>query len=187
MMSEFSISFHIRLDSIQDVEARLLNAGLNGLIFGPANGWMTFVPYGGANPFEYANIDWFAENLGKLIGCTVLGYCFGEDHGWMFSMARADQPLVKFACWWDPTAPTTIERDQFDASALEPYVSSDRLEPVLREFDQISAAREQPAYRFAQLLGLPAYKWLSPHLVQEDTQEFLAHGGREIGTKPPGA
>jgi len=40
--------------------------------------------------------------------------------------------------------------------------------------------------RFAELLGLPAYEWLSPHLVQDDTPHFLAHGAREIGTKPPG-
>ena len=183
-MSEFSISFHIRVDDRADVEALLLGAKLGGLVFGPANGWLTFVPYGGANPFEYVDGDWFAESLCNVTGCRVLFYCYGEDHGWTFSLLRPDQPLVKFACWWDPSA--SVERDQFDPQALAPFVALDRLEPVLREFDAMAALHERPAHRFAELLGLPAYEWLSPHLVQDDTPHFLAHGAREIGTKPPG-
>jgi hypothetical protein len=35
------------------------------------------------------------------------------------------------------------------------------------------------------LLGLPAYKWLSPELAQRHTADFLAQGGRKLGTKPP--
>lgn len=71
-MSEFSISFHIRVDDRTDVEALLLGAKLSGLVFGPANGWLTFVPYGGANPFEYVDGDWFAESLCNVTGCPVL-------------------------------------------------------------------------------------------------------------------
>lgn len=68
-MSEFSISFHIRANDSDDVEARFLRAKLSGLVFGPANGWLTFVPYGGANPFAYVDGDWFAENLSNVTGC----------------------------------------------------------------------------------------------------------------------
>jgi hypothetical protein len=97
-MSEFSISFHIRVNDSDDVEARLLRAKLSGLVFGPANGWLTFVPYGGANPFAYVDGDWFAENLSNVTGCPVLSYCYGEDRGWTFSLVRPDQPLIKYAC-----------------------------------------------------------------------------------------
>jgi hypothetical protein len=42
-MSEFSISFHIRFG---DGHEELLRAAkLSGVTFGPANGWLTFVPY----------------------------------------------------------------------------------------------------------------------------------------------
>lgn len=97
---------------------------------------------------------------------------------------RPDKPLVKYACWWDPSS--SVERDQFDPGALAPFIAPDRLEPVLCEFDAMTALHERPAQRFAELLGLPAYEWLSPHLVQDDTHHFLGHGGREVGTKPPG-
>jgi len=96
---------------------------------------------------------------------------------------RPDQPLIKFAYWWDPSS--SVERDQFDPQALARFVALDRLEPLLREFDAMAALHERPAQRFAALLGLPAYEWLPPHLVQDDSQHFLAHGAREIGTKPP--
>jgi len=151
-MSEFSISFHIRVDDRADVEALLLGAKLGGLVFGPANGWLTFVPYGGANPFEYVDGDWFAESLCNVTGCRVLFYCYGEDHGWTFSLLRPDQPLVKFACWWDPSA--SVERDQFDPQALAPFVALDRLEPVLREFDAMAALHERPLCRTARSPGL---------------------------------
>jgi hypothetical protein len=183
-MSEFSLSFHIRLDDRHGAEALLLGANLSGILFGPANGWLTFVPYGGGNPYEYGIGDAFAESLCNLTGRPVLSYCYGEDHGWMFNLARPDQPQVKYACWWDP-APS-VESDQFDARALADFVALDQLKPVLREFDHMAAAREQPAYRFAELLGLPAYQWLSPHLVHVDTPYFLDRGGREVGTRPPG-
>jgi hypothetical protein len=71
--------------------------------------------------------------------------------------------------------------------ALAEFIALDRLEPELREFDHLAAAHERPAHRFAELLGLPAYEWLSPHLVQDDAQYFLGLGGREVGTKPSGS
>jgi hypothetical protein len=44
-MSEFSISFHIRLGDGHEVSKLLPAAKLSGVTFGPANGWLTFVPY----------------------------------------------------------------------------------------------------------------------------------------------
>ena len=39
------------------------------------------------------------------------------------------------------------------------------------------------AYGFAEALGLPAYRWLSPLLVEGDTRHFLKYGGRRLGRK----
>lgn len=184
-MSEFSVSYHVRLGEGHDVPGLLRQAKLSGIIFGPANGWLTFVPYANLARYQKADGPRFAEYLSGLTGLTVLHYCFAEDHGWQFAIARNDRPLIQFACWWDPVR--AVERDQFDALALASLPGSDSLEPLLRSFDQKEAMDAQPAYRFAELLALPAYKWLSPELVQEQTQDLLDQGGRKLGTKPASA
>jgi hypothetical protein len=184
-MSEFSTSYHIRVGDSHDVQKQLRQAKLSGLVFGPAHGWLTFVPY--ANLANYRNAEGasFAEHLARLTGLAVLHYSYAEDHGWTFALARPEGPLVKFACWWEPHP--TVERDPFDSGAFASIVPPDAVEPLLRAFDQAEAMREQPAYRFAELLGLPAYKWLSPELAQEQTQDLLDQAGRKLGTKPPSA
>jgi hypothetical protein len=184
-MSEFSTSYHIRVGDSHDVQKQLRQAKLSGLVFGPAHGWLTFVPY--ANLANYRNAEGasFAEHLARLTGLAILHYSYAEDHGWTFALARPEGPLVKFACWWEPHP--TVERDQFDSGAFASIVPPDAVEPLLRAFDQAEAMREQPAYRFAELLGLPAYKWLSPELAQEQTQDLLDQAGRKLGTKPPSA
>jgi hypothetical protein len=184
-MSEFSISYHVRIGDCHEVQKLLRQAKLSGVIFGPANGWLTFVPYADSVKYRKADGPNFADYLSRLTGLPVLHYCYAEDHGWTFALARADCPLVQFACWWDPRP--TIERDQFDSLALAPFVASELLEPLLRSFDHKEAMQEQPAYRLAELLGLPAYKWLSPELAQEHTQDLLDQAGRKLGTKPAGA
>lgn len=181
-MSEFSISYHVRIGDKHEVQKLLRQAKLSGVIFGPANGWLTFVPYANSPKYRNADGSGFADYLSKLTGLAVLHYCYAEDHGWSFALARADRALVQFACWWDPHP--TIERDQFDSLALAPIIMPDLPEQLLRSFDHRDAMQEEPAYRFAELLGLPAYKWLSPELAQDRTQELLDRAGRKFGTKP---
>lgn len=184
-MSEFSVSYHVRVGEGREVQKLLRHAKLSGVIFGPANGWLTFVPYAGSARYRQADGPGFADYLSRLTGLAVLHYCYAEDHGWTFALARGERPLVQFACWWDPRP--TIERDQFDPLALAPFVATDVLEPLLRSFDHNEAVYAQPAYQFAELLGLPAYKWLSPELAQDQTQDLLDQAGRKLGTKPAGA
>jgi hypothetical protein len=181
-MSEFSISYHVRADDSREVQKLLRHAKLGGVTFGPANGWLTFVPYAESSQYRNEGGPRFADYLSKLTGLTTLHYCYAEDHGWTFALAHANRPLVQFACWWDPSP--TVERDQFDPLALIPLVKLDLVEPLLRSFDHKEAMSAQPAYRFAELLGLPAYKWLSPELAQDHTPDLLEQGGRKLGTKP---
>jgi hypothetical protein len=182
-MSEFSVSYHLRVGDRGEVQKLLRQAKLSGVIFGPANGWLTFVPY--ANLAKYRNADGpsFAVYLSTLTGLTVLHYCYAEDHGWTFALARTGHPLVQFACWWNPQP--TVERDQFDPLALAPIIMPNLLEPMLRSFDHKEAEHEEPAYRFAELLGLPAYKWLSPELAQNQTEDLLDQAGRKIALPQP--
>lgn len=183
-MSEISISYHVRANDSREVQKLLRHAKLGGVAFGPANGWLTFVPYAEASRYRNDDGPRFADYLSKLTGLTTLYYCYAEDHGWTFALARANLPLVQFACWWDPSP--TVERDQFDPLALVPLVKLNLVEPLLRSFDHKEAMSAQPAHRFAELLGLPAYRWLSPELAQDHTSDLLEQGGRKLGTKPPG-
>ncbi|WFU26010.1 hypothetical protein QA649_07315 [Bradyrhizobium sp. CB1717] len=184
-MSEFSVSYHIRLGEGIDAQKLLRQAKAAGIVFGPANGWLTFVPYAGLAAYRSAGEARFADHLAKLTGLPVLYYCYAEDHGWSFALADKERPLVQFACWWDPQP--VVERDQFDPLALAPFVAMEALEPLLRPFNHEEAMGAQPAYRFGELLGLPAYQWQSPDLAQNDTQDLLDRAGRKLGTKPAGA
>lgn len=184
-MSEFSVSYHIRLGEGSDVQKLLRQAKASGVVFGPANGWLTFIPYAGLAVYRDGGEARFADYLTKLTGLPVLYYCYAEDHGWSFALARKEEPLVQFACWWDPQL--AVERDQFVPLALAPFVATEALEPLLRSFDNREAMQAQPAYRFGELLGLPAYEWLSPDLAQDHTQDLLERAGRKLGTKPASA
>ncbi|MDX3971732.1 MAG: PepSY domain-containing protein [Bradyrhizobium sp.] len=184
-MSEFSVSYHIRLGEGIDAQKLLRQAKAAGIVFGPANGWLTFVPYAGLAAYRSAGEARFADYLATLIGLPVLYYCHAEDCGWSFALAGNERPLVQFACWWDPQP--AVELDQFDPFALAPFVATEALEPLLRPFDAEEAMLVRPADRFGELLGLPAYQWLSPDLAQDRTQDLLDRAGRKLGAKPASA
>ena len=186
---ELSISYHLRVADGREVLKVLRDARFSGVAFAPANGWLTFIPYANAAPYRDADGPLFADVLCKLTGRTVLYYCYAEDHGWAFALARPNSRLVQYACWWDPRP--TLERDQFDLLALSPFVGAALLDPRLGSFDPKAAAKEaatkeRSAYRFAELLRLPRYKRLSPQLAQDRSDDLVEQGGRKLGTKPPG-
>jgi hypothetical protein len=184
-MSEFSVSYHIRLAEGIDAQRLLRQAKAAGIVFGPANGWLTFVPYPGLSAYRSAGEARFADYLSNLTGLPVLYYCYAEDHGWSFALADSVRPPVQFACWWDQQP--AVELDQFDLLALAPFVATETLEPLLRSFNHEEATRTKPAVRFGELLGLPEYQWLSPDLAQDHTQDLLGRGGRKLGAKPASA
>jgi hypothetical protein len=183
-VSEFSSSFHIWTDNSADAEQRLRRSKVSGIVFGPADHWLTFVPYANLPAYrrrvEPAD---FTADLSRIVGCPVLHYRYAEDHGWTFALAQPRAAFQRFACWWGPVP--TVDRDGLDPDALAPFAQSEGIEPLLQALDRQSASVEQPAYRFAELLGLAAYKWLSPDLAQSRTADLLAQGGRKLGTRPP--
>jgi hypothetical protein len=182
-LSEFSTSYHIRTTDQRGVQQRLRQAKISGIAFGPANGWLTFVPYANLDALrssgDPAN---FAARLSHVLGAQVIHYNYAQDHGWGFTLAEAGRCISRFACWWDPTP--VVERDSVDLEALTPYATRQIIEPLLEPFEPHGESEDSPAYRFAELLGLPAYQWLSPDLAQRHTSDLLAQGGRKIGTKP---
>jgi hypothetical protein len=82
------------------------------------------------------------------------------------------------------TAWDTIERDHLDLTVLNDIIPWSQVESFL------VPGRNGPdgaprAYGFAQAVGLPAFRWLSPDLVEADTKHFLKNGGRRVGRRPP--
>lgn len=180
-MSEFSESYHIRTNDPADTKQRLRRARLAGIVFGPSNGWLTFIPYEDLKCFSQGSS--FAQQLSRVLGTVVLHYNYAEDYGWSFAVVQPDGSRDSFACWWEPEQ--AIERDQLDLRALTSFAPNEAIEPLLQQFDTATASRQKPAYRFAQLLRLLAYEWLSPHLAQHHTADLLSQGGSKVGTKPP--
>ena len=181
-MSEFSTSYHIRVDDDRGVQKLLREAKLAGVTFGPGGGWLTFVPYANSNLYRDGGGPQFAESLSRLTRRPVLYYLYAEDHGWALALALPDRPLTQHECIWD--SGSSVEQQQFDLSALNPFVTPGQLELLFALFGQDAAAQTELAYRFAELLGLPAYKWLSPELVRDQTDDYLKQGGRKLGLKP---
>jgi hypothetical protein len=179
-VSEFSSSIHIQTADAVETEKALLEAGYRGLVFGPKNGWLTFVPYadGDADIDQLAS---FSPRLSEAVGATILHYTYAEDHFWSFAVVRAGKATCVFACGWDPKL--EVSRDRLDMAVVQAFASSTDIEPFLK--DRICEGRPS-AYGFAKVLGLPAYEWLSPLLVEKDTQYFLKRGGRRLGRKKPG-
>lgn len=181
-MSEFSSSFHIRTSDAASAERRLAAARISGLAFGPANGWLTFVPYANSPGLDARDPVGAATALANAAGSFVLQYTYAEDHVWLLALVRPGEPVSSFASSWDPEP--RIERDRLDLTVLDDIVPRSQVEPFL------APARDGPdgtprAYGFAQAIGLPAFRWLSPDLIEADAKHFLQIGGRRVGRKPP--
>ena len=174
-MSEFSSSFHIRTDNPADTEQRLRRGKVSGLVFGPANRWLTFVPYANLQAY-HARVDPadFAADLSRIVGlsCPPLSLRRGPRLDLCSGATAYGRKPVRLlvgsgadgrARWMGP-------------EALSPFARLDAIEPLLQTLDRHATSEKAPAYRFAELMGLPAYKWLSPELAQERTVRFSGAG-----------
>jgi hypothetical protein len=77
-VSEFSSSFHIRTGDAALAERRLVAAKISGLAFGPANGWLTFVPFANSQGFDARDPVGAATALANATGSFVLQYTYAE-------------------------------------------------------------------------------------------------------------
>jgi hypothetical protein len=162
-------------------ERRLVAAKVSGLAFGPANGWLTFVPYANSQGFDARDPVGTATALANATGSFVLQYTYAEDHVWSLVLVRPGEPGSSFVSSWDPKPRT--ERDHLDLTLLDDILPKAQVEPFLAP-GRNSPDGEPRAYGFAQAVGLPAFRWLSPDLVEADTKHFLKNGGRRLGRRP---
>ncbi len=150
-MSEFSESFHLRAENAGQGIELLKATGFKGVVFKPQNGWVTIVPQ--TTPFGAVRAM-TSHNPG-----TLLHYVFGEDHGWTFSLYEQSESVIHYECIWD--SKLAIDDSQVDAEALGALVDPARrseLDDVLHPGpDDVRSAH----HRFADLIGLKHYEWLS--------------------------
>jgi len=155
---------------------------MSGLLFGPANGWLTFVPYPHSEGLpDIHDAVGASSAIALAAGETVLQYEYAEDHGWSFTLVTPNQSMATFACGWDQEPPSVF--DNLDRSALDGIVAATAIEPFLVASSAADDGTPH-AHGFAERLGLPAYRWLSPDYVEKDTQHFINAGARKMGRKP---
>ena len=96
-------------------------------------------------------------------------------------MVKPGQFLGLFSCAWDHE-PIAVY-DNLDRQTLEEIVHAPSVERFLRETEP-SVDKTPLAFGFAEAIGLPAYRWLSPRYIEKDTQHYVDAGARKIGRKP---
>lgn len=162
-MSEFSESYHLRSTDANEAVALLKRSGRKGYVFPPANGWVSFVA-------ENHNFEPDPAIVGANQG-LLLHYVSAEDHGWSFALFESTAEKCRFSCQWendveiDPSryvpANLGLSGLKIDDGELERIVSLDTIDDVIAE---------EPAKKFAELMGLPHYEWLSFDYVARDRQ-----------------
>jgi hypothetical protein len=166
-MSEFSESYHLRSERLEDAVELLRRAGLKGYVYQPANGWVTFLAEGGV--FEPD------QRIVAAAQHPLLHYVNAEDHGWSFSLFDKGHAVSRYSCEWDNEI--RFNDSGYSRAALQQLVPSvqpallDDFERWLRpgDFDQLLEA--EPARLLAQGLGLEHYEWLSYDYVHRDRQD----------------
>ena len=173
-MSEFSESYHLRSELVEDAVELLRRAKRKGYVFQPANGWVTFVAEEGV--FEPD------EQIVTAASQPLLHYVSAEDHGWSFTLFDRAKIVSGYRCDWDNEI--QVDDSQYSSGVFQQFAPS--MQPVLlaefeqrlhpNDFDELFAA--EPAKLLAQALGLEHYDWVS--------YDYVAPGFRDLPGDFPG-
>ena len=156
-MSEFSESYHLRSERLEDAIELLRRAKRKGYVYQPVNGWITFTVEAGQ----------FEPDMRVVAAANqpLLHYVCAEDHGWNFTLFDQANAVSAYRCDWDNEI--TIDDSKYERDVLLPFVPAgqlavfddfeSRLQP--QDFDELFEA--EPAKLFAQAIGLEHYDWTS--------------------------
>ena len=166
-MSEFSESYHLRTNNKDDGIALLNKMGARGIVFEQTNGWITVLPEGELN----SQIG----NVSSSFSGVVLHYMYAEDHAWMMNLFSNGLPISRFLCMWDPEF--NVQDDSLNVDAFADYLQSP---DTMQEFEKLFAIDNledlfevNPAYKFADLLGIEHYQWLGGHDLPSHADDIL--------------
>lgn len=156
-MSEFSDSYHLKTDNLDDGIALLQRAELDGYVYSPQGGWVTILPEG---PLFEPNEKLISANTGILVH-----YVYGEDYAWGMELYRGTHLVTCHQTEWEP--------DLYTPYVLDPVAIDAILGTALSDIDEDSANRlftpstmddiltEMPPYFFAKEIGLSNFKWVA--------------------------
>lgn len=154
-MSKFTESFHLRHSNENEAKRLLTAIGVQGIIYEETNGWTTVVPLDEHNS-QVANIS--AHFRG-----TVLHYLYDEDYAWMINLFSHSELISNYVSLWKPEyyiKDDLLNIDAFFKYLVTPDAQSEfKMIFVLDDFEEIFEVN--PAYRFAQLLGIKNYRRLN--------------------------
>jgi hypothetical protein len=166
-MSEFSESYHLRSERVEDAVELLRRAERKGYVFPAGNGWVTFVADEGV--FEPG------EHIVAAAKHPLLHYVCAEDHGWSFALFDHNESVSRYRCDWDDEI--RFDDSQYSREALQrivPSVQFADFEEQFRVDDLDELFEAEPAKLFAHALGLEHYEWLAYDYVANDFGEPTA-------------
>ncbi|HSY16964.1 MAG TPA: hypothetical protein VK815_01455 [Candidatus Acidoferrales bacterium] len=166
-MSEFSESYHLRSNRMEDAVELLQRAKLRGYVYQPVNGWVTFLAQDGVFEPDQRIVDATTKPL--------LHYVSAEDHGWSFVLFNEGNIVCRYRCDWDDDI--RFEDSEYSRAAIQQTVPSanpallDELEPLLQPEDFDDLFETEPSKLLARALGLEHYDWLSYEYMEADFTE----------------
>ncbi len=182
-MSQFSASFHIRATDQSSLGLRLRKAKFFGVLFPPAQGWCTFVP------FDEESVS--LESLVKKTGHVVLHYRHAEDHGWQFSVLSPTGGTTAYSATWDAETGINVESSSLDlhllAELISKEVGSEELHMLLASTPQSPEVMAATPGKFALALGLSNFEWMSPDYLLRDVRSGSTPQNALLIGKPPEA
>ncbi|HEX3037839.1 MAG TPA: hypothetical protein VHO94_02455 [Oscillospiraceae bacterium] len=165
-MSEFSESFHLLTNSVDDAKNLLIRAKLHGFVGDSDNGWAIVLPEG--EPFS-EHSELINSNTGIL-----LQYIFAEDHGFGFALYENTDPVCIYWCDFDKVSENGINSG-IDTSRLDlnTFTSLLNIKDKLFVLNSVLKPKnEEDIYKinqkFYDIVGLNPYnvEWVSYHYQQ---------------------
>jgi len=160
-MSEFSESYHLQTTNPEDAIDLLRRSKRKGYVYPAANGWVTFVVEGS----EFTPLDPIVEaNRG-----TLLHYVYAEDHQWEFHIFQAQEEVCSYSCGWNDDD-LLVDDEHLNLDVLSSLTGrpAEQFEPFFYPADIEQVLGHSPAGRFAEMLGLTHFEWLSFDYVESD-------------------
>ena len=163
-MSEFSESYHLRSERVEDAIELLRSAGHKGYVYQPTNGWVTFLADEGN--FEPD------ERIVAAAKHPLLHYVSAEDHGWSFALFERGEIVSGYRCDWENDIRADDSRYSRETLLrIAPSAQLEDFELHLHPEDLDEMFEAEPSKLFAHGLGLEHYEWLSYAYMATDYSE----------------
>jgi hypothetical protein len=118
-MSEFSCSYHLKSDSVDDCVDLIKRANTTGFVFPAREGWISFV----VDEPDFI----FSKKLIDANDGVLLQFINAEDHGWTFEVFNKNTRMCKFECSYSEDE----EEDDYDETGESSF---DEIDDFTRYF-----------------------------------------------------